>query len=434
MHFFFKRPVALLLLAALAFVLVARGMVPAMTKIDTDFPNYFTAAKIVADGGNVGRLYDDAWFQGQMRRYDVGKPSQGKFAPFPPPTALLLVPLAQLQPLSALRVVAGVSTLCLVGSIILLARILSWSLVDSAVFVLLSGYAVLNALRFGQPYIVVSSSCILGYYAHLKGRPVLAGMCFGLFAPIKYFPVVILIYFAFRKEWKLVLGGATAILAVATVSIGVLGWKIHEDFLSSVLGNHLIANLSMQDPFTASFQSFDTLSRRLFIFDAMSNPHPLIVLPRLQGVSVLIAKASIFLVAIATLIKLARSGVGTAIAPSVGLLGILTLLLAPATASYHFVLLWLPVGLLINYFLRRRAPIGAYFILGIYALIGFFPYRFTVPFEGRGGLTVLAYPRLFLLLAMFIACVYFIWNRAEPAREGPTRDHLLPIEASNDPG
>jgi hypothetical protein len=85
--------------------------------------------------------------------------------------------------------------------------------------------------------------------------------------------------------------------------------------------------------------------------------------------------------------------------------------------------------LLINYFLRRRASIGAYFILGIYALIGFFPYRFTVPFEGRGGLTVLAYPRLFLLLAMFIACVYFIWNRAQPAREGPTRDHLLPIEA-----
>src|SRR5258706_11089152 len=160
MHLFFKRPVALLLLAALAFVLVARGMVPAMTKIDTDFPNYFTAAKIVADGGNVGRLYDDAWVQGQMRRYDVGKPSQGKFAPFPPPTALLLVPLAQLQPLNALRVVAGVSTLCLVGSIILLARILSWSLVDSAAFVLLSGYAVPHAVRFRQPYILASSSSI----------------------------------------------------------------------------------------------------------------------------------------------------------------------------------------------------------------------------------------------------------------------------------
>ena len=122
MHLFFKRPVALLLFVALAFVIASRGMVPAMSKIDSDFPNYFTAAKIVADGGDVERLYDNSWFQGQMRRYQIGKPSEGKFAPFPPPTALLLVPLTRLEPLNALRVMTGVSTLCLVCSTILLAR------------------------------------------------------------------------------------------------------------------------------------------------------------------------------------------------------------------------------------------------------------------------------------------------------------------------
>ena len=49
MYLFFKRPVALLLFVILAFLLAARGMVPAMSKIDSDFPNYFTAAKIVAE-------------------------------------------------------------------------------------------------------------------------------------------------------------------------------------------------------------------------------------------------------------------------------------------------------------------------------------------------------------------------------------------------
>jgi hypothetical protein len=178
----------------------------------------------------------------------------------------------------------------------------------------------------------------------------------------------------------------------------------------------------MQDPFTASFQSFDTLYRRLFIFDASANPRPLIALPRLQSIGVLVTKAAIFLAAVATLIKVARSGAASATAPSIGILGIVTLLLAPATASYHVVLLWLPIGLLIQYFLCERAPVCAYFILGSYALIGFFPYRFTVGFEGQGGLTVLAYPRLFLLLAMFVACVYCIWRRAEPLHEAPTRD------------
>jgi hypothetical protein len=422
MHLFFNRFVAILLFAALACALTVRGFVPAMSKVDSDFPGYFTAAKIVADGGDVERLYDDSWFQDQMRHYQIGKPYAGKFSPFPPPTALLLVPLAQLEPLHALRVVTGVSVLCLVCAIVLLARILCWSMIDSAVFILLSGNAVIGALRLGQPYILVSLSCVLGYYAYVKGRPVLAGVCFGVFSPIKYFPLTILAYFASRKEWKLVLGGATAILAVASVSVGVLGWKIHEDFLSSVLGNHLIANIHMQNPFTASFQSFDTLFRRLFVFDATLNPQPWIALPRLHVIGVVITKAAIFLAGIATLVKLARNAAGNATAPSIGLLGVLTLLLAPATATYHFVLLWLPVGLLVDYFFRQPAGARAYFILGTYALIGFFPYRFTTPFEGRGGLTVLAYPRLFLLLAMFAGCVYFVWNRAEPAVEERTHD------------
>jgi hypothetical protein len=209
-----KRFAGILLFLALAVFVVVRGVLPAVSRVDTDFPNYFTAARIVADGGSAERLYDDSWFQEQMRRYQIGKPENGKFAPFPPPTALLLVPLARLEPLGALRVMTGVSVLCLLCSIVLLARSLSWGFIESTVFVLLSGYAVISSLRLGQPYILVSLSCILGYYARLRGAPRLAGLCFGVFAPIKYFPVVILIYFAFRREWKLVLGGAVAASAV----------------------------------------------------------------------------------------------------------------------------------------------------------------------------------------------------------------------------
>jgi hypothetical protein len=413
MQVFPARPVAILLLVALAVYHIARGIMPAMTTVGSDFPSYFTAAKIVADGGSVERLYDIPWFQQQMRYYGIGKPSAGKFSPLPPPTALMLVPLTPLGPLNALRVMTGVSVLCLIGSIVLLARILAWSAVDAALLVLLSGVAILAALRLGQPYILVSASCILGHYAYLRDRPWAAGAWFGLFTPLKYFPVVILIYFAFRKRWQVVVGGILAILVVSLASIWVLGWKIHAEFLTSVLGNHLVARLSMQDPFTATFQSFDTLFRRLFVYDPTANPQPLVAAPFLQAAGVLVTKSGIFLVTIAALVRLGRSRGTHATAPSIGLLGIATLLLAPATATYHMVLLWLPVALLVDFFLRERAPGHAYFVLGSYALIGFFPYRFTVPFEGRGGLSVLAYPRLFLLLAMFVVCVHCLWNRAQ---------------------
>ena len=409
-----RRAVALVLLGLVTAFVVVRGIVPALTRVDSDFPSYLTAARIVAERGNTERLYDIPWFQEQMRRYGIGKPADGKFQPWPPPTALLLVPIASLPPLEALRVVTAVSALCLIGSIVLLSRILTWSLIDTALLLLLSGWAVVNAFRLGQPYIIVALSCIAGYYAYLRSRPWIAGMCFGLFTPVKYFPVVMLGYFAFRKRWRIVAGGALTILVVVLASIAILGWPLHEQFLTSVIGNHLIGRLTMQAPFTVSFQSFDSLFRRLFVFDATENPHPWVMAPVLHPAAVVVIKGAILLATIATLIRLGRAPGATA--PAIGLLGVVTMLLAPGTGTYQLVLLWLPVGLLVDYLLRRGSR-GAYFLLGSYALIGYFPYGHSSRFEGRGVLTVLAYPRLLLLLAMFVAAVYCLWNRTPRGRD-----------------
>jgi hypothetical protein len=406
------RATASLLAIALTILIFTKGIVPAMSTLDTDFPNYLTAARIVADGGPANRLYDTPWFQEQMRRYRIGVPSEGKFAPFPPPTALLLVPLAGFQPLDALRIMTLASLACLSGSILLLAKVLSWRTIDAAILVLLSGSAILSGLRFGQPYIVASFCCILGYYAYLKQRPWLAGISFGVFAPIKYFAVPLLVYFAVRKQYWVAFGGVVTILTIVLASIALLGWPLHADFLA-ILGNHLIGRLDMQDPFTASFQSFDTLFRRLFLFDASANPVPFLAMPGLQTLGVVVTKVSLLSVAIASLVRLARSALA-GVAPSVAIIGILTLLLAPATATYHFALLWLPVGLIIDFALRSGAAVCAYFMLGVYALIGVFPYRWTAAFEGRGGLSIVAYPRLWLLLALFIACIYCVWRVPNP--------------------
>lgn len=411
------RATAPLLAIALTIALFTKGIVPAMSRLNTDFPNYLTAARIVADGGPTNRLYDTPWFQEQMRRYGIGVPSEGKFAPFPPPTALLLIPLARFQPLDALRIMTLASLACLSGSIFLLSKVLSWRTVDAAIFVLLSGYAILNGLRFGQPYIVASFCCILGYYGYLKRRPWLAGISFGLFAPIKYFALPLLIYFAARRQYRLVVGAAVTILTIVLASIALLGWPLHADFLA-ILGRHLIARLDMQDPFTASFQSFDTLFRRLFIFDARANPVPFLAMPGLATLGVAVTKVSLVSVAIVALVRLAREA-AAGVAPSVAIIGILTLLVAPATATYHFALLWLPVGLAVGFALRSGAAVCAYFMLGAYALIGVFPYRLTAAFEGRGGLSILAYPRLWLLLALFIACICCVWRVPNPVRVRP---------------
>jgi len=392
-----------------------RGLVPALSRIDTDFPNYLTAAKLVADGRSPERLYDDAWFREQMRGY--GMETRSTFIPFPPATALVLLPLAPLEPLTALRVMTFVNVFCLLCSAVLLARALGWTVVDSAVFVLLSGNAIVSCLRFGQIYIVISTLCILGYSAYLKGRPWLAGACFGLFAPIKYFPLIYPAYLASRRQWGVPAGAAVVIVGVLLASLVVLGWPIHQTFIVSILGHHLTAHIGAQDPFAAAFQSFDTLFRRLFVLDPSANPHPLMVAPSFGLAATVLTKIVLLVVAAAALRRLAHASQEGAVAPSFGILGLLVMLLAPATATYHFALLWLPVGLLIHHFLRQGARLAGYFLLGAYALIGFFPYKLTYPFEGRGGLTVLAYPRLFLVMAMFLVGAYCILRKRSPVLE-----------------
>jgi len=331
--------------------------------------------------------------------------------------------LTGFQPLTALRIVTVMNVLWLICSILLVRRIFGWQVLDSALFILLSGWALRSGLRLGHPYILISTLCLLGYYLYLKRMPWLAGLAVGILAPIKYYPVIVLVGFAAHRQWRVLLGGGIAIAAVVLVSIGVLGWQVHQVFLLDVLFNHLAGHIDPGPAFTAVFQSFDTLFNRLFIFDPTQNPHPLVAAPLAATVAIVGTKSLLVLVGAVTVTKLARSAAASAIAPTIGILGVLAFLIAPGSGTYAFVLLWLPVALLIDYFLSQRARVPAYLILAAYVLIGLLPHIPTLRFEGRGGLTVLAYPRLFLLLAMFVVCVYAV------LRTRPLEQQAAPLVA-----
>lgn len=419
---FLSRACKGLLLAGLIIHLFVKDVTPAFTAITSDFPVYITSAKLVRDGQDAAKLYDAPWFREQMQHYGVGTPYKNiAFAPYPPPTALFLVPLAGLQPLTALRVVIVLYTLCLVGSMLLLSQIFAWRLVDSALFILLSGHALQTGLAYGHPYIPMSAACLLAYYLYLQRMPWVAGLCLGIFVPIKYRPLSILAGFGLLRHWRVLLGGGVGAAAVVLLSIAVLGWEVHYIFLTDVVWNHLSgrqspAALAAHSP---QAQSFDMMFAQLFILDPLQNPHPWVALePPVRTLALISTKVLLVLAAVPAMVKLVRGTVANALAPTIGILAILPLLIAPGSGTYAYVLLWLPVALLIEHFRSEGARVHAYLIFGIYTLIGFIPYGHTNPFVGRGGLTVLAYPRLFLLLAMFVVCIHGVmWpSRQDEAR------------------
>lgn len=71
-------------------------------RMQSDFPNYWLGSKLLMERGDCDSLYDNQWFQDQLKAH--GFSEQGKFAPFPPPTVFLFLPLTPFHPLEAKRV------------------------------------------------------------------------------------------------------------------------------------------------------------------------------------------------------------------------------------------------------------------------------------------------------------------------------------------
>jgi hypothetical protein len=198
-----------------------------------------------------------------------------------------------------------------------------------------------------------------------------------------------------------VLSAIVSAAAVVAMSITVMGWDVHREFLETVLGSHLTGTLTLQNPFSPTFQSFDALFRRLFVPDPVLNPVPVlnipILYPLLKGLVTVLVLGSVLW----TIRDFWKRGDPGADALAVSLIVFGAVLLTPAGATYHMLLLWLPVLLVVSSPLRRQFPRMAIMLLAGYTVIGFLPYSLFSGIGRTGALAVLAFPRLWLLAALF---------------------------------
>ena len=371
-----------------------------MTRIDTDFPNYYTSAKLFLEGADVSQFYDDAWFAQQIRAQGIDV--DGKFSPFPPLTVLVMTPLSGLPPLTALQVWTGFGILILGALFLVLKQMIAAPPMVIAGIILGSGIGLANNFRFGQWYVMLLFILTCGYYYWQKGFPVVAGMFFGIGASIKYFPLLFIILFAWRREWKGVFSCLGTFVVLNLAGALMLGFAAYGTFFRSVFWNHLSAN--MQNPFSAVFQSWESLFRRLFVADPVLNPQPFIDYPAgfLIGTSLMIG--CVIIITSRTMIHLRTAGYEDTLAHQFVVLALMGLALLPASATYHFVLLVLPMALLLSLRARLSGPLY-YAIFGLYFVLGFIPYRYFIRFDGSGFYSVLAYPRLAIMTAIFCAAV-----------------------------
>jgi len=384
----------------LVFVQILKGIYPAVTEIRSDFPNYYVSSKLLLEGKDLSDLYSNKHFNELIHSYGIDQ--SGKFAPFPPPTAFVMLPLAGFDALTAKRIWTCINLLLLFGVILLFGKISGLTNTQSAGVVLLSGAALYNNFYLGQVYLLVLFMWMLAYVWAEK-RPGLAGAFLATGISIKYFPVVSIPSLLVNRNFKMLVATAISLIGIALLSIIIIGTKPCNDFINSVLFDHLNGNLEGQNPYAFAFQSWNSLALNLFMKDAILNPNPVFDWP--QGV--VIFKAIVFLVMISVLVY---SIFGLRDHPrlseySIVFLSFFALAFSPASASYHLLLLLFPGALLIGLQKGNESLISflicSLFVLGfsgilfdfINSKISFLPFRFY---------------RLIILNVFFVGSVFLV--------------------------
>ncbi|MGC8643574.1 MAG: glycosyltransferase family 87 protein, partial [Isosphaeraceae bacterium] len=203
----------------------ARGLVPGFFQDYASARNFFAGTPIYTKHDATLPLY-------------LGSGARRMATPVvvnahPPPSVLLVLPLARLQFDNALFVWNLVSLVTLVVSLRLVQRGLRiplsvWSLAPLTSLVVTCA-PLLEQIRQGQQSLALLLLLTGAWSADRSGRDRLAGCMIGAATAIKLFPGFLLLYYAWRRRWRVVAAGFIVLAALCFATVAILGAESFRD-------------------------------------------------------------------------------------------------------------------------------------------------------------------------------------------------------------
>jgi hypothetical protein len=395
------------------------GVIPGWSDIQSDFPNYYVAAQLIHSDKDSLRLYDNDWFQEQILSHGIK--AQGKFAPFPPPTAFILYPLTFLEPLSAKRVWLCFNLL-LIPPVILLMRKVSGT--SSALCTLLltgSGLTLANNLMLGQVYLLLLISMLISMILLQGNSRWIPGALLGFGIAVKYFPLVFIPGLIRAKKWIVLAWIVFTLFLLNFLALLIFGMNTYTEFLDHVLFRHFAGELEGQSPWSSSFQSWNSLAHVMFRYHVLENPDPLInsnLLFNLMKIGI-----PLFILTLTGYVFTGIRGNKMQMECSVMLLSAMILFLTPAGATYHHLLLILPLTLYLRIFRPGRGLFNTSFLILFLCLSisGIFPLLLNkIPHLSEN--LVLRFHRLCLSAVFYLVIVrQLLWLSGKENSENSTQ-------------
>jgi len=347
----------------------------------SDFAGYYFGGRELL-WGQGAHAYDmeklnDLILQAGYRKVFVS------YAPFPPFTSLVFAPFLLLPMGTAKLVFDGVS-----GVLFLVTLMRARVFLDIPPLLMLAVPVVfyvpmINNLFFGQSYLLLCCLLLEGYMAYKRGRLFWSSLWWGIAILFKVFPGVVLIWLLLQKKFRAAAWLCVACALLLAVSLLLNGWTIWKYYVLEILPK--VGNGELNNSFTFLFQSAFMFFKRLFVYDALQNPSPLVDSPLVFGILAGLFKALILsLCSWYTVLKKERDFDSFA----VWIAG--SMLISPNGSSYSLVLLVIP---LLSLMTRGRWPVVPLLLLTIACFIPLYKLENAPVWE--------QFPRLYLLLVFF---------------------------------
>jgi hypothetical protein len=398
--------------AVLTALLLWKGILPGWRFLNTDFPNYYLVARLLREGYSLDRIYDWIWLQRIKDQWGIGQQLVG-FAGLTPFSALPVVPLSFFSALIAKRLWVLANLLLLVSSVELLHKVTSLGRRRVWLLCLLAVFPLRTSFLLGQMHLFVLFCLVLAYYFYRKGSWIACGVCLTLAGAVKVYPLLFILYFVWKRQWRLAFATVSAALVFLGIGYLWLGSDVINLYATEILPRSLQGEVL--DPYSAQTASTAALFHRLFIYEPTLNPGPLMNSPTLYAVLYPLWQLAISLPLLAVLSRQARNA-GTE-QLEWGAFTFALLVLSPVPASYHFVVVMFSIALLVDHLLRQKAystAVAAVSLYGMISIVEYFP-------RGQGAFyTFLAFGRLWSAVLLWMVFLFCLWrNRMRPTNRVP---------------
>jgi Glycosyltransferase family 87 len=390
--------------AALAALLLWKGILPGWRVLNTDFPNYYLVARLLREGYGLDRIYDWVWLQRIKDHWGLDQALVG-FAGLTPFSALPLVPFSIFSAIIAKRLWILTNVLLLCSSVELMSRVTSLGRRRIWLLSLLAIFPLRTSFLLGQMHLVVLFLLVSAYYFHRKGRQVACGVCLGVAGLLKVYPFLLGGYFLCKRQWR----PAFAMLGSTLLLVGVgylwMGSDVLHIYATQILPRSVQGEIL--DPYNVQAASGAALFHRLLIAEPALNPVPLLNSPLLYAVLYPLWQLAILVPLLAVFsIRADRADTGQL---EWAAFVLAFLVLSPVPASYHFVVMIFSIVLLVDILLARKEYAVAGLAVALYCLISTIEFLPVSRNQGGSPGALVGFARLWIALLLWAVSLFSLW-------------------------